>query len=217
MLFPFAEAVNQHDAAVYRKVLELYRDFGPGQPLPVRPLPGATLPSTVQELTAQDIAMQGTYVDVSRVDMTPTEQAQKINLALAMVREGVMSRETARGQDWVGLKNPGREQQRIDDEIVQQTMRDAQLAQIAQPPPQPPGPAPLPPGLPAEALPPAFGTGNPLENATITNPLEQDLNAVLAQITGGALGGAGGGGLPPVPGTTAPVAGFPPPGAGFGV
>lgn len=217
MLFPFAEAVNQHDASVYRKVLELYRDFGPGQPLPVRPLPGAPLPATVQELTAQEIAAQGVYVDVSRVDMTPTEQAQKINLAIAMVREGIMSRETARGQDWVGLKNPGREQDRIDQEIEQQALREAELAQIAAPPPQPPGPAPQPPGLPSQALPPMLGTGNLQMNQPTQNPLEADLNAVLAQITGGASGGAGAGGLPPVPGTTGLIPGFPPPGALFGV
>lgn len=217
LLFPYASALNAMDQAVYEKVLKLYRDFGPGQPLPVRLPPGS--PASVAELTPQEIALQGTFVEVTRVDMTPTELAQKVNLSIALVREGIISRETARGQDWVGLANPGREQTRIEQELIEGALFQRQVQQVAASGGPPPGPAgaaapPPPAGLPAEVAPPVLQSGNVMTNLNVP-PEQQMINQALAQITGGALGGGGAGGLPPVPGTTAPVAGFLPPGRLF--
>jgi hypothetical protein len=231
LLFPYAAALNAMDRAVYTKVLTLYRDFGPGKPLPVRLPAGAQLGvmggqvAPVTELSAQEIAAQGVHLEITRVDMTPTELSQKVNLSLAMVKEGLISRETARGQDWIGLANPGREQARIQNEMLESVLFEQQLqratggAGVGGPPatgPVPPGPAAplgLPPaeGMPAEVLPPTLQSGNLLTNLPVP-PEQAAINAVLAQITGGAMGGAGAGGIPPVPGTTAPVPPmFPPP------
>lgn len=80
-------------------------------------------------------------------------------------------------------------------------------------PANPPGPPALPPGLPSSAMPPIMG-GNLLTNSQVSagNPAGADLNSILAMLTGGAVGGAGGGGLPPVPGSTSPIQQAPPPG-----
>jgi hypothetical protein len=84
----------------------------------------------------------------------------------------------------------------------------------AAPPGMPPGAPPgmMPPmgnmpGMPA--LPPNTGMPPQLNNGLDINALMSD-PALLAMLTGGALGGGGMGGTPPIPGTTAPVTPLPP-------
>jgi hypothetical protein len=86
------------------------------------------------------------------------------------------------------------------------------------PVPLPPGNPGQPPGLPPSALPPAAATGNPLTNLQVAqvNPMAAQMNQLLAALNGGAQGGAGGGGLPPIPGRTSPVPLTPAPGAAPG-
>lgn len=125
ILFPFTEAVNHADAMRYRKVLEIYRDFGPPVPLPSKMQPQAGIGQILSgmgevqsaEITPNEIAAQGTYVTISREDMTPQELATRINLALSMVREKAISLETAR-KDWIKLRNPQGENMKVLAEQV---------------------------------------------------------------------------------------------------
>lgn len=125
ILFPFVEAVNTADALKYRKLLEIYRDFGPPVPLPTKLQAQAGIGQILSgmgevqsaSVTAQDIIAQGTYVQITREDMTPQELATRINLALAMVREKAISLETAR-KDWLKLRNPHAENMKVLGEQV---------------------------------------------------------------------------------------------------
>ncbi len=254
ILFPFTEAINTADALKYRKVLEIYRDFGPTKPLQTKVKAKNEFDEfTAVDITAQEIKDQGTYVTITREDMTPQELATQINLALAMLREKAISLHTAR-RDYIKLKNPDEENVKVlgeqvylnEDvikalvpvalssgnhdllrqvwEAVQNQMPAPGTAPGSAAPGQPaapqmgppqinPGGAPPGMGLPTQALPPTF-TGQPGMNAPAVtiDPMSQMMNPVL-QMLMSAQGGAGGGGLPPVPGTLPmPPVGIPLPG-----
>jgi hypothetical protein len=82
------------------------------------------------------------------------------------------------------------------------------------PPGMPPGPPPgMPPmgnmpGMPA--LPPNMGIPPQMNNNMDLMSLLTQNPSLMAALTGGALGGAGMGGTPPIPGTTSPVTPLPP-------
>jgi hypothetical protein len=82
ILFPFVEAINQADALKYRKVLELYRDYGPSKKLKSYTEEGGDK-LLGAEVSAKDIKTQGTFVRITREDMTPQEYGARINLGLA--------------------------------------------------------------------------------------------------------------------------------------
>jgi len=65
-------------------------------------------------------------------------------------------------------------------------------------------------------MPPIAG-GNMLTNTQVAqqDPAMAQMNQLLAMLNGGAQGGAGGGGIPPVPGQGSPIPQFLPPGRGF--
>ena len=73
VLFPFVEAINQADALKYRKVLELYRDYGPSKKLRSYVEKDGCEELLGAEVSAKEIKHQGTFVKISREDMTPQE------------------------------------------------------------------------------------------------------------------------------------------------
>jgi hypothetical protein len=244
ILYPFVECVNIVDAMKYRKALEIYRDHGPSKKLRVKMLPDGMGRVLSAELSAKDIEEQGVYVEITREDMTPQELATRVNLALAMVRDKVISLKTAR-KDWIKIRNPDAENLQVLAELVylneevtkaltgtalsatgsEHLKKVWELVQnplpaMAGTPPVgalPAGMPPQPPGLPTQTLPPIAG-GNLLTNtqASLGTPGAAGLNPILALLQGGGVtGGAGAGGLPPVPGTGSPVPLLPPPGRGI--
>jgi hypothetical protein len=127
ILFPITEALNLADAMTYRKVLEIYRDFGPATPLPSQ-MPSDSMGGVQSAVvTAADIYQQGTFVKVSREDMTPQELATRINLGLAMVDKKAISLETFR-RDWAKLQNPKKENLQVLSELVY--MNEGVIAQL---------------------------------------------------------------------------------------
>lgn len=249
ILFPFVEGINQADSLKYRRLLEIYRDFGPSRKLPVRMPPDGLGRVMSAEISAADIKKQGTYVSIDRDDMTPQEMAVKVNLGLAALREKAISLRTLR-KEWLKIKNPDKEnlqvlaeQVYLNEQVISQlvpialadtgqeklrqvweAVQNPLPAQMPPPPgmqappglpPGPPGPPALPPGLPSQALPPAMagapGVNVPAMPMGGPSVPGGQLNPLLALITGGAQGGAGAGGLPPIPGTTSPTPMMPPP------
>lgn len=249
ILFPFTEATNTHDALRFRKVLEIYRDFGPAAPLPTKVQQQAgmgqilTGMGEVQSatITPMEIAQQGVICQITREDMTPQELATRINLALSMVREKAISLETAR-KDWIKLRNPQAENLKVLAEQVylspdvirmlvpaalsgtgQQFLNAVwQMTQGGLPMPgqqmpgQVPGPGEQPQGQmqpPASSVPP-ITQGNLLTNTQVgqADPNGAMQNAAIQQVQGGAVGGSGGGGMPPRPGSAASVRRVLPPG-----
>jgi hypothetical protein len=82
------------------------------------------------------------------------------------------------------------------------------------------GPPPMPPGLPlgtGTGLPPVLAglppgvpmTGGSLPQDALQNPQLAAMQELMSLLNGGAQGGAGGGGLPPIPGAGSPVPPFP--------
>lgn len=117
ILFPIVEALNLADAMKYRKVLEVYRDFGPLTPLQSF-VPSDSMGGVQSAVvTADDVVQQGTFVKVTREDMTPQELATRINLGLAMVEAKAMSLETFR-RDWAKMQNPKKENLQVLSELV---------------------------------------------------------------------------------------------------
>jgi hypothetical protein len=109
IMYPFSEALNMSDSRRYKKMLILYRDFGPAQPLRARMQPNSMGIMALADITAQDIESQGTYVEVTRTDLTPQELIQKINMGMLLADKKVLSLRTFRGRDWLGIKNPSAE------------------------------------------------------------------------------------------------------------
>jgi hypothetical protein len=115
---------------------------------------------------------------------------------------------------------PGMPQMPPPGQMPQQGPPQPMPPQMPQPmpqgPPQGPPQAAAPPMLPAAALPPNMQNGNLAQNVQVgaMDPAAAMMNQLMAAGGGaGVLGGAGSGGLPPVPGTGQPVAPTPPPGA----
>lgn len=242
VLFPWVEALNQADAMKYRKVLEIYRDFGPPTPLQSH-MPSDTMGGVQSAVvTAADIYQQGTFVKITREDMTPQEYASRINAGLAMVDKKAISLETFR-RDFAKLQNPKKENLQVLSELVYMNeavvaqlvplaLTDTGQAMLAQlygmiqngfipqglPDPAlgaggPPGPEPQMPGMPSQMLPPIMQSGNLQTNTRVNqaSPGAGDMNSILQLLNGGAQGGSGAGGTPPVPGSR-PVALQLPPG-----
>jgi hypothetical protein len=243
VLFPFVEAINQADALKYKKVLELYRDFGPTKALRsyVEKEGGDELLGA--EVSAKDIKAQGTFVRITREDMTPQEYGARINLGLAQLARDAISMETFR-REYAKLRNPRAENRKIlgekvymSEDVIKALIPVAleqeglpglrKLWEQTQNPTPPPGALPdpgqigvppgMPPGAPGQpplapmgnmpgmpALPPSTGMPPQLNNGLDLQALLSD-PALLAMLTGGASGGSGMGGTPPIPGTTAPV------------
>jgi hypothetical protein len=250
ILFPFVEAINQADALKYRKVLELYRDYGPSKKLKSYVEDGSDK-LLGAEVSAKDIKKQGTFVRITREDMTPQEYGARINLGLAMLARDAISMETFR-REYAKLRNPRAENRKIisekvymSEDVVKALIPLALQAeglpdlrklweltqnptppegalppagQIGQPQGMPPGMPPgPPPGMPPmgnmpgmPALPPNMGIPPQMNNNMDLMSLLTQNPSLMAALTGGALGGAGMGGTPPIPGTTSPVTPLPP-------
>lgn len=217
VLYPFTEALNMLDTLKYKKVLELYRDFGPSRPLRAKMLPDSLGISETADITAADIQAQGTTVEVSRTDMTPQELIQRVNLAMALADKKLLSFRTVRGRDWIGVRNPDKENLQVlaesvymDQDVVKRLV-PAALSETGQQMllniwqtiqsgmPQPGSPAdqnPAAAGLPSQVLPPGMQTGDPLTNQN-NSPDQGAANALMSLLNGGASGGGGAGGIPP--------------------
>lgn len=239
VLYPFTESLNMHDQQRYHKMLVLYRDLGPGKPLRARSQPNALGIASSSEITAQDLESQGCYVEVTRSDMAPQEMIAKVNLGMALADKKVISLRELRGRNWVGLRNPDRENMQVlaeqvflNEDVVKSLIPvalegtgapalAALLAGIQNGMPAPgspqapngvPGaPAGQPPGLPASVMPPILG-GNPMTNANMPPDIAQ-FNALAGMSPPPAFGGGGMGGIPPMPGPpNLPPLPMPPPG-----
>lgn len=249
VFWPYTNGINTADAAIFCKHLELYRDFGPSDPLSTRLPVGNGMAEGIRGLMGQlsgqmtgrpmsplgqvtlatldvwDLNQQGCYVDVTREDVTPVEKVAQVNMALSMVQQEVISRYTAR-KDYVKLRNPQEENSRIigekaylDPRLIQ-ALLPAILSDMGEPylsqlytmlqtgmPGAVPGQEGQQPmdqrnGMDTSTLPPGGGNG---DDTTRVGPDEAVFDQMLAQITGGASGGAGFGGTPPPFGTTSPI------------
>lgn len=176
VLFPFTEAVNMQDSLVYRKMLEIYRDHGPSDPLSTYyTTPGDSTVFSAEILPAE-IEMQGVFVKVTREDMTPQELAQRITLGLQMMEAKAISMETFR-RDYAQIRNPEAENALVIGEAAYQNQEvmkalvgpanqasgHDQLRQVweAMQNAVPPGAPAGPPGLPPGATGAAPGVGAP--------------------------------------------------------
>lgn len=252
VLFPFVEAINQADAARYRKFLEIYRDYGPSKKLKSYQEDGNSSDRLLSaDISAKEIKQQGTFVKITREDMTPQEYGARINLGLAQLARDAISMETFR-REYAKIQNPRAENRKIISEKVymsddvlkaliplalqQEGLPDLRKiweqtqnptppmgalptpGQIGGPPQGPPGMPPAgPPGMPQmgnmpgmPAMPPNMGMPPQLNNGLDPMALLSQNPQLLAMLTGGAQGGAGMGGTPPLPGMGNQVAPLPP-------
>jgi hypothetical protein len=254
VLFPWVEAINQADAARYKKFLEIYRDYGPSKKLQSYTYAEENSDQLLSaDISSRDIKKQGTNVRITREDMTPQEYGARINLGLAQLARDAISMETFR-REYAKLKNPRAENRKVISEkvytsedviraliplalraeglpdlqkiweVTQNPMPPEQAlpdpGQIGGAPGMPPGAPGMPPGMVPPmpmgnmpgmpALPPNMGMPPQLNNGLDPMAMLTQNPQLLAMLTGGAIGGGGMGGLPPIPGTTGQVPPIPP-------
>lgn len=192
VLYPLVETINQMDSLKYRKVLELYRDFGPSKALKTVKEDGDSRSISAAEITAKDIKDQGTLVNITREDMSPQEYGARINLGLAMIARDAISMETFR-RDYAKLRNPRAENRQIlaekvymSEDVIKALIPAAlegtgmpelrALWEKTQNPTPPAGALPGMPGMPPGAppgMPPGMPPGLPNMQGLPAMPMQQ--------------------------------------------
>lgn len=231
IVFPYIRSWELHRRMVYRKKLEIFRDFAPlDKPLMVVAPPDPQNQTyRWMEFWPEDIAEQGTTVYVTLDPLTIQDKINLGQLSVMLVDKNIISRETARGMEFLRIKNPKLEDARIisemakmDPEVIkqmipimlgrtgqqllssvwlmaQQEEQQKQNMNAAQPVGGPPGGGP-PPGGPGGATPPR----PPMLNGAVAPPAAQGMmpHPPMPGPRPPAVGGVGGGGMPPPsPGT----------------
>jgi len=123
VLNTYIEALNLHDSMVYRKSLEIVRDFW-DKPLQAYLRTRVDRPAGWLEVTLDDLREEGTYVLVSRNTMSRQERIALAQTATMLVDKRLLDLETARGRNWLGEDDPGLIHQRV---LSDMTLMDPQM------------------------------------------------------------------------------------------
>jgi hypothetical protein len=113
--FPLTSACESFDAETYRRVLELFEEYGAGTLHFIGQREGKR--STYgNQITPEDIANNGTYVEVTFGSIMPQDVIAYGNLGTMLVREHVVDREWV--QEHIGVTDTVRMQKRVKAEMV---------------------------------------------------------------------------------------------------
>lgn len=146
VVFPYIRAWELFKKLIYRKELEIFKEFAPlDRPLMVLTLPNSeTGERNWMEFYPHDVSMQGTHVNTALDPLTIQDKVNLGQLAVMLVREGIISPETARGPEFLRLNDPQTEERRvmmalarkhplvIEEEIpkIAEELGDPELAQV---------------------------------------------------------------------------------------
>jgi hypothetical protein len=217
-LYPIVRAMEYAQEEVNRQSLLMIRDFHDDDVgFFVRDangdyVSGATINFELLELV-------GVYSNVRYKDVSPQDKMARANIAMALVREKLISLETARS-DYLELDNPSRENERVISDLVymnEELINNVLIEKVLEgsdpwlysawlehkqeeamkppeggPPGMPPGGAPpgMPPGMEG-MLPPSPSPGMEQGLPPETLPPNMQGMDLLLQSMGGAAGGMG--------------------------
>ena len=227
--YPYSAALETFWTQVYEQALWLTGKFW-SEPIEVYVKHSFNRKEGFYKMPPQDILKSKPQVSVHIGELSLQEKLQMMSLLSMAVRENILSLDTARGHDWLTLEDPEFEGQKVladmvfkdpdmvktliplslmwlgkdaentlygklhGSEIAQRLMQGmGQMMQGGQGPGVPPE---VPPGVPGEALSPVAATGVP--QGAMNPGLLQVMERLRALM--GAQGGAGAGGVPPMPG-----------------
>lgn len=117
VLNPYIEALDLHDAMVFRKALELIRDHW-DRPLEAYLRARANRPAGWVRVTVDDLRREGVYVLVDRNTLSRQERIALAQTAAMLVDKRILDLETARGRNWLGEDDPGLIHQRVLSDMV---------------------------------------------------------------------------------------------------
>ena len=171
-LFGIISSLEFAEAQISKYAIRLLRDFHT-QPVGIVAKDANGNWVTGETLTPEELRAIGTRVTVTYQDVSPKDRFQLAQLAIALVKESLISLETAREQ-YLGLDNPDLEETKVrkelalkDPDMVKDALMPlalkeadpkmfeiwAALQQLKQAPPPPPGAPPGLPGLPGQGPP----------------------------------------------------------------
>jgi hypothetical protein len=133
VVFPLVRCLEGYRAAIQQKALKLYEMLGETLPAPVEMI--ATQKEGAQAGVRQSnivfkpeyITASGSYNEVTYRSLAPQDRAAMANIAAMLVREQIIDRETARGDEFLGLQNPGLIDQKVLAEMIYQNKDVVQL------------------------------------------------------------------------------------------
>jgi hypothetical protein len=136
VVYPRVRAMEHYRSMVYEKALDLYIKFGGDLEDPVRMVftdrrgPTAGMRRT-DDIQPDEVAAVGTYVEVTYRSLAPQDRAAMAQLAALLVGNQIISRDSARGKEFIGLENPTLENDKVLAEMIymdQDTARTMSLA-----------------------------------------------------------------------------------------
>ena len=120
-IWTFVRALAQFHSARYTKFLELFRDYAVDGIDVITHIKGsedfAGRMVIGDQMTASDVVRNGTYVEVNYEDISPQDRVALGNLAALLVREKLISYQTAR-EKYLGLDDPELEDDRVLSDIL---------------------------------------------------------------------------------------------------
>lgn len=133
MIHPYVRAMERFYGTKYRKVLELYRDFGTG------PLNFTFTDKTTgvvlwgEPFTYQDLESLGALqVQVKYSEVTPQNESARANMAVSLTREKILDLKTARQMLPAPFnENPEQISQQVLEDIVYMNPQITQLLSLA--------------------------------------------------------------------------------------
>jgi len=120
IVFPFIRAWELFRRRLYRKALQVFENFAPLEtPFMVMLPKNAKNPNyTWTEFYPMDVTEQGTDIDVSVDPMTIQDRINLGQLAVMLVEKNIISRDTARGADYLRTQDPMLEDYKIIVELA---------------------------------------------------------------------------------------------------
>src|SRR5438132_2881390 len=120
IVFPYIRSWELFQQKVYEKILTVFSEYAPIDiPLMVMQAPDSQNPnSTWGEFHPEDVTEQGTAIKISLDPMTVQDKLNLGQLTVALVDKNIISRETARGVEFLRIKDPKLEDNRILTELI---------------------------------------------------------------------------------------------------
>lgn len=136
VVYPRVRAMEHFRSMVYERMLDLYIRFGGDLDEPVNMVYTDRRGNyaglrRVDQIAPEDVKAVGTYVEVTYRSLAPQDRAAMGQLASLLVQGEIISRDTARGPEFIALGNPTLENDKVLGEKIfmdQDTARTMSLS-----------------------------------------------------------------------------------------
>jgi hypothetical protein len=123
VVFPRIRAAEHYRSMVFEKMLKLYIKFGDLLPEPVRMIVSDADGEyagmrRMDQITPEEVKSVGTFIEVSYRSLAPQDKMAMAQLANMLVQGKIISLDTARGPEFIGLENPRMENSKVIGEMA---------------------------------------------------------------------------------------------------